>query len=51
MSTDWPDDPYFIAWLEERLQEAREEQDKEMERQQKERRDYWLEKTKGEDPC
>lgn len=51
MDTDWPEDPAFIKWLEERLQEAREAQDKEMQRRQRERRDYWLEKTKGEDPC
>jgi hypothetical protein len=50
---EWPDDPAFIKWLDERLIEAREAQDKEMERQHREKGEAWLKKTTeaGEDPC
>lgn len=49
---EWPeDDPAFIQWLEDRLEDARRAQDAEMEKKHKQKAEYWLEQTKGGDPC
>lgn len=44
-------DPEYTVWLEERIEESRRAQDAEMEAKHEEKREYWLNKTEGEDPC
>lgn len=48
---EYPVDPDWIKWLEDRHDEAVKAQDNEAEKRHQEKREYWLAKTEGEDPC
>ena len=50
---EWANDPGYLEWAERMAQEARDAQDKEMERQHRVKGEAWLKKTQDEglDPC
>ena len=51
MNNEYPADPAWIQWLEDRHEEAVKAQDEEAEKRQQEKREYWLAKTEGGVPC